>query len=167
MKTIRVIFVALLGMATFLECTPSKKMSKQSEPYVSLRAELRSAAVLMAGDTIKVIYPELAMFDFGKDVVKAETRPSFVRFANILKEYPNIRIIINGYTDNVGPDDVNLDLSNRRAAAAHEILLSNGVADSRMITVGRGPDRPMMDNSTEYGRSKNRRVEFLLYRVGK
>jgi len=163
--------VALLSFASiflFLSaCKSSKSVSKNSEPYKTLRSDLKAAAVLRAGDTIKVIYPELAMFDLNKDVIKQETRQSFVRFANILKEYPNIRIVINGYTDNSGTDAINYDLSKRRATSAFNLLRENGVAESRMNSIGKGPMNPMMDNSTEYGRSQNRRVEFLLYRVEK
>ena len=164
----RVAVLALASIFLFLSaCKPSKTISRNSEPYRTLRSDLKAAAVLRAGDTIKVIYPELAMFDLNKDQIKQETRLSFVRFANILKEYPNIRIVINGYTDNSGTDDINYDLSKRRANSAYNLLRDNGVAESRMISIGKGPLNPMMDNSTDYGRSQNRRVEFLLYRVAK
>lgn len=167
MKFTKFTLLAFLVAFSLASCHSSKKLSKGNEPYKSLRSELKSAAVLKVGDTIKVIYPELAMFDFGKDKVKSEAINSFVRFANIMKTYPDVNMIINGYTDNVGSDEVNYDLSKRRADAAFTLLKDNGVVESRMMTLGRGPQHPINSNATDYGRAQNRRVEFLLYSAKK
>ncbi|MEO6831300.1 MAG: OmpA family protein, partial [Chitinophagaceae bacterium] len=159
MKLSKITILAFLLTFSLVACNTSKKMTKSNEPYTSLRAELKSSAVVLKlGDTIKVIYPEMAMFDFGKDVVKTEAINSFVRFANIMKTYPDVNMIINGYTDNVGTDEINYDLSKRRAIAAFNLLKDDGVAESRMITMGRGPQHPINSNATDYGRAQNRRV---------
>ena len=159
---------ALIFLLSLAACHSSRKMTDNSEPFRTLRSEMSSvAAVLRIGDTIKVIYPELSMFDFGKDQIKPETKPTFVRFANILKNYPDIRILINGYTDNIGTDDLNVDLSRRRAVNAYNLLSDNGVDASRMNTTGYGPRNPLQSNATDAGRATNRRVEFMLYRPAK
>jgi OOP family OmpA-OmpF porin len=79
-----------------------------------------------------------------------------------LKEYPDIRIEISGHTDSRGKADYNRDLSQRRADAVKVYFIGKGIDPSRLTTVGYGMDRPIADNTTESGRSKNRRTEFRL-----
>ncbi len=149
-------------------CHSSKNLAGNSNLFKTLRSELDPAVtILHVADTINVIYPELAMFDFGKDEIKAETKPNFIRFANVLKQYPDIRILINGYTDNVGADEINTDLSRRRAVRAYNLLSDNGVDATRMNTAGFGSRNAIQTNATEAGRAANRRVEFMLYRPRK
>ena len=138
-------------------------MSYMQKLYNSLKSELPQAQVMMMGDTIKVIYPEVGMFDFGKDMLKAEARPSFVRFAGVIKNYPAVSFTINGYTDNVGGNELNMNLSSRRAMTGKKILVENRVSGERIITNGMGDQKPVMSNDTEEGRAANRRVEFLIY----
>lgn len=159
---------ALVSVFCLSACHSTKKLADDSEPFRTLRAELNpTAAVLRIADTIKVIYPELAMFDFGKDQIKPETKPKFIRFASILKSYPDMRVLINGYTDNVGSEETNLDLSRRRAVSAYNLLSDNGVDAAWMNTAGFGSANPMQTNATDAGRAANRRVEFMLYRPKK
>jgi outer membrane protein OmpA-like peptidoglycan-associated protein len=165
MKAFKLSASALLFIFLLASCHSSKKITDDSEPFRTLRSELNpTAAVIRIADTIKVIYPELAMFDFAKDQVKPGVKPAFTRFATILKAYPEIRVLINGYTDNVGTDENNIDLSRRRAVSAYNLLSDNGVDATRMSTAGFGPNNPMRSNTTETGRAANRRVEFMLYR---
>jgi len=110
-----------------------------------------------------VIYPELVMFDFGKYEIKQGALPSFTRFANVLNKYGRIHFLINGYTDNIGSDEVNLELSGNRAASAEQLMRNNGISADRMSTKGRGASNPLKPNATTEGRQANRRVEFLLY----
>lgn len=111
------------------------------------------------------VYPEVEMFDFGKDEVKHGVSAPLQRFANILNQYPWVNIITNGYTDNVGTDEVNRSLSERRAANARKLMQTDGVNESRMTGInGYGSANLMKDNTTDAGRKANRRVEFLLYK---
>jgi OOP family OmpA-OmpF porin len=84
------------------------------------------------------------------------------RAVAVLKEYPDIRMEISGHTDSRGKADYNRDLSQRRADAVKMYFIANGVDASRLTSVGYGLDRPIADNRTESGRSKNRRTEFRL-----
>lgn len=138
-------------------------MAFMDKLYHSLKDQLPEAEVKRMGDTVKVIYPEIAMFDFNKDIIKQEARPSFQRFATVIKDFPQVDFIINGYTDNVGPDDVNADLSKRRAESGKNILMENGVDGSRMATNGMGASNPVAANTTDQGRAANRRVEFVIF----
>jgi outer membrane protein OmpA-like peptidoglycan-associated protein len=167
MKNFALLFLFLVA-TTFIACHSTKKLADDSEPFRTLRADLQpTAAVLRVADTIKIIYPEVAMFDFGKDEIKPDTKPKLVRFAAILKQYPDMRILINGFTDNVGDMENNIDLSRRRAVRAYNLLSDNGVDATRMNTDGFGPQKPMRPNETPEGRAANRRVEFMIYRPRK
>ncbi len=83
-------------------------------------------------------------------------------FATYLEAYPNIRIAINGHTDNVGSPSKNMVLSDNRAKAVYDQLLEEGVHASRLSFKGLGETRPVTSNSTAKGRSMNRRTEFVI-----
>jgi OOP family OmpA-OmpF porin len=80
----------------------------------------------------------------------------------ILLRVPTIKLIIEGHTDNVGKKESNMSLSLRRAKKVADYLIKNGIASSRIETIGFGPTRPAATNSSEQGRTLNRRVEFRL-----
>ena len=75
-------------------------------------------------------------------------------------------MVIEGHTDATGSADYNKDLSQRRAAAVVEYLVSKGVARGRLVPVGYGFERPVASNATALGRAKNRRVEFTILPPG-
>ncbi len=102
-------------------------------------------------------------FDFGKATLRNESFEILNRVADILKRYPEYKLRISGHTDNVGDANRNQNLSERRARSCYEYLSTRGVSVSRMSYVGMGEERPIENNDTEYGRSRNRRVEFDVY----
>ncbi len=73
--------------------------------------------------------------------------------------------IIEGHTDNIGSEEYNLSLSNRRANSVGEYLRSKGIAEYRLSSYGYGMSKPIATNETEESRQKNRRVEILLVGV--
>jgi len=94
--------------------------------------------------------------------VKADFYKVLDAVADVLKEYNKTSIAISGHTDNVGRDDANMKLSQDRANSVGQYLISRGVAGGRVNTVGYGKSQPIADNSTENGRSQNRRVEIKI-----
>lgn len=104
--------------------------------------------------------------NFGSNsaVILPESMPVLEAFAEYLKANPNIKIQIQGHTDNVGDDGQNLSLSSERAFAVFEILTQKfGVPRSQIAGAkGFGETRPVADNVTEEGRAKNRRTEFII-----
>lgn len=83
-------------------------------------------------------------------------------FIVFLKDNPGIRVSIHGHTDDVGDDAFNLDLSKRRARSVYDYLTGKGIPSSRLSWQGFGKMRPVADNTTEEGRAKNRRTEFVI-----
>ena len=99
-------------------------------------------------------------FTSGKAVL---TRNSFTVLDHViesLREWPEIRLEIQGHTDDRGDDNFNLQLSQRRADAVREYFISKGIDASRLTAVGYGEQRPVADNTTKKGRVENRRVEI-------
>jgi len=85
------------------------------------------------------------------------------RSGTILKENPQIKVEIGGHTDPAGPEKVNQKLSEKRAQSAKKYLTDKfGIAENRLVPKGYGSTKPVADNKTEEGRSKNRRAEFRI-----
>jgi len=82
--------------------------------------------------------------------------------ALVAKKYDKTIIEVAGHTDNVGAADYNKQLSQRRATAVADYLVSRGVAAARIMTAAGGEDHPIASNTTEQGRAANRRVEVTL-----
>jgi outer membrane protein OmpA-like peptidoglycan-associated protein len=102
------------------------------------------------------------LFDFDKATLKRNVEFSLVKVATILNQFEEMKISVEGHTDNIGKPDYNLDLSKRRAQAVHDFLVSQEVAPERMTVDGFGMTRPVADNGTEEGRQKNRRVDLVI-----
>lgn len=83
-------------------------------------------------------------------------------FSDFLKTNPTLKVAIQGHTDDVGDDTANLELSENRARAVYEYLVSTGIPAARLSYKGFGETKPVADNGTETGRAKNRRTEFLI-----
>jgi OmpA-OmpF porin, OOP family len=101
-------------------------------------------------------------FDFNKADVKAESDPTLEQMAKLLKTTPALKLLVVGHTDDVGSFTSNMDLSQRRATAVVQALVSRfGIGQSRLTAVGVSSASPVASNKTEEGRAKNRRVELV------
>jgi OOP family OmpA-OmpF porin len=99
-------------------------------------------------------------FDFDKSIVKKKYHDEIGNLAAVMKKYPDLKITIEGHTDNVGGLTYNEKLSQRRADAIKNYLAAKfGIEASRLNAKGYGPIRPIASNATKEGRQKNRRVE--------
>ncbi|PIE61073.1 MAG: cell envelope biogenesis protein OmpA [Desulfobacterales bacterium] len=103
------------------------------------------------------------LFDYDKSVIKPVAYPLLDDVVIILKKNPAMRVELKGYTDNIGTEAYNMDLSLRRAKAVAEYLTDKGIMGDRLTTKGFGFKRPVALNSTDFGRSLNRRVEIQPY----
>lgn len=109
----------------------------------------------------KIAELKAAHFDFNKATLKPEGKSVLDGAAQTLKDEPALKATIEGHTDSVGSDAYNLKLSERRANAARDYLVSQGVDASRITTMGLGESKPIASNDTAEGRAQNRRVEVL------
>ena len=116
------------------------------------------------GNNLVLSMPELVLFDFNKYEVKNKVKGSLNTLAKALGENPDIRIKIDGYTDFIGSEGYNLELSVKRAKAIKNYLVDRGVKSSNISIEGYGKQNPIANNATAAGRAKNRRVEFIISR---
>ncbi|MDB5011104.1 MAG: Outer rane porin precursor [Mucilaginibacter sp.] len=109
----------------------------------------------------KVILKNI-FFDTNKFEIKPESIPELQKLIDFLTVNPTLQIEISGHTDNVGNDQANQTLSENRAKSVYNYLIANKIATARLIFKGYGKTQPIAPNTTEEGRSKNRRTEFKI-----
>ena len=114
--------------------------------------ELSELAGIMEGIT----------FDTDKDTIKSSSKNRLDNAVDVMKRYPDIRVMVTGHTDSQGSYRHNVDLSQRRAAAVRKYMVDAGIDGKRIETRGVGPDEPISTNDTAEGRSLNRRIEFTI-----
>jgi len=136
------------------------EMDKQAK---ELEQNIPGAKVERVGEGIQVTFDSGLLFEFDSDVVTATARTNLRQLANSLDQYPNTDLLIVGHTDNVGSDDYNQRLSERRSMSAARFLVSEGVDGARVQTQGRGETEPVQGNDTDAGRAANRRVEVAIF----
>lgn len=100
-------------------------------------------------------------FDVGKSTIKPESMGEINRIVTLMTENPELKFSVEGHTDNTGNAANNQSLSEARAQAIVNKLTEMGISGDRLVAVGKGQNSPIADNSTEEGRAKNRRVEFV------
>lgn len=100
-------------------------------------------------------------FDTGKSTIKPESKPIIDQIVEMMKSNPDLKISVEGHTDNVGNPKSNMILSEDRAKAVVSAITAQGIDAKRLSYVGHGQDKPIADNKTEEGRAKNRRVELV------
>lgn len=110
----------------------------------------------------KFTFSAQMLFDFGKADLKPAAGPSLDSLVVFLKKHPQVRIGIGGHTDDVGSDEFNLELSERRAQAVQQYLLDREIPADQLRAKGFGETKPMASNLTEDGRQANRRVECIV-----
>ncbi len=102
------------------------------------------------------------LFETDRAELKGGATNNLDRLAAFLNRYPDSNVIIEGYTDSIGSDDYNFDLSQRRAESVRGYLMSHGIASSRMSASGKGEGSPVASNDSSTGRQMNRRVEVVI-----
>jgi len=105
-------------------------------------------------------------FDTGKSVLKPGAKTTLTKIADQIKSEPSLRISVEGHTDSVGSDDKNMTLSEKRAQAVRDFLVSAGVSGDHITAAGKGEAEPVATNKTAAGRQQNRRVELVITTAG-
>ncbi|MEM6699270.1 MAG: OmpA family protein [Bacteroidota bacterium] len=101
-------------------------------------------------------------FEYDDIRIKAESEVIIKDIAKMMKKHQEVRLRIEGHTDNSGSAEYNLMLSDARSAEVKDALIGLGVDEKRLLSSGFGEERPAHSNETELGRKLNRRVEFVL-----
>lgn len=102
-------------------------------------------------------------FEIDQDEMQREVKEKLAVLATFMKKYPDNSAVIEGHTDNVGTDEYNMKLSQRRADSAVDYLVrEHGIAPSRLTAVGYGETSPLADNASEEGKRQNRRIDAVI-----
>jgi outer membrane protein OmpA-like peptidoglycan-associated protein len=104
-------------------------------------------------------------FDFAKAVLKPESFPELNRIVDLMNQRPTLQVEIAGHADAMGPEDYNQLLSRFRADKVASYLIEKGIAKDRVTITFYGESKPVATNDTKEGRSKNRRVEFIILKM--
>jgi outer membrane protein OmpA-like peptidoglycan-associated protein len=128
------------------------RLSEQLNLILATRDSARGLIVSMSD----------VLFDTGKYTLKPGAREKLAKVAGILIAYPGLNIEVDGYTDNVGGDEMNQKLSENRAGAVRDYLVGQGVTTNSVSAKGFGNTLPVASNDNSAGRQENRRVELVV-----
>ncbi len=143
---------------------------RQKQEAIRQKEELRQRLltqlnqVLQTRDTARgliVSMPDV-LFDFNKYTLKPEARERLAKISGILVAYPGLKLQVEGYTDNIGSEEYNQELSEKRADSVRAYLISQGVPPDTVGAQGFGMSNPVADNSSASGRKLNRRVDMVV-----
>jgi outer membrane protein OmpA-like peptidoglycan-associated protein len=161
---------AAARQAADVAAAQSAESERQRQEAIRQKEEMRARLlaqlnqVLQTRDTARgliVSMPDV-LFDFNKYTLKPEARERLARISGIVLAYPDLKLQVEGYTDSIGSDEYNQTLSEKRAQAVRDYLLSSGVSINNVAAQGMGKADPVADNTTAAGRKLNRRVEMIV-----
>jgi flagellar motor protein MotB len=112
----------------------------------SLKRMLKDLNAEETEEEIKIQLSSEVLFDFDKSQLRAKAEPVLGKVLQVVKEYPNCTILIEGHTDSTGSDEYNLTLSEKRAQSVEAWFLSSGISESKISTAGRGESKPVASN---------------------
>jgi len=139
---------------------------KAQQDAAALRASLLEQfnRVLETTDTSRGLVVNMAdvLFDTGKYNLRPEAREKLAKLSGIVLAHPGLHLAVEGHTDSTGSDEFNMKLSQQRADAVRDYLISQSLAPDTLTSQGFGKADPVADNSTSAGRQKNRRVEIIV-----
>lgn len=136
-----------------------RKMDRQAE---ELKQTIPNAEIIREGEGIIVKFDSGILFDVNKADLKSAGVNNVQNLSTSLKNNPETNILIIGHTDDTGSANLNDKLSYRRAQSVKSYAMAQGISSSRLDTKGKGENEPIADNSSEVGRSQNRRVEIVI-----
>ncbi len=139
------------GVPDYLDKCPNEKGLKENKGCPEVKKETKE----LFNKALQGI-----QFETGKDVIRSGSNPILDAVVKVMNNNPSYLLQINGHTDNVGKPEANKLLSEKRAMAVKNYLVSKGVSESRLKTAGYGDTKPVADNKTPAGKKLNRRVEF-------
>lgn len=157
------------GKPEFEGCPDAKTLTaiiKAAEQKARLEAIAAKKQGVKIDESQKIMDVRIdpILFETNSAVIQSVYKATLDNIADLIAKNPGYKIRISGHADNVGPDDYNRKLSEKRSKACFDYLQSKGVSTARMALVGLGESTPAADNQTEEGRQRNRRVEVEAFR---
>ncbi len=137
-------------------------MDKQEAEYKQALASSEAASVRREGDLLAITLKGDVSFDTNSANIRPGLYSEIERIAQVMAQYPQTRVIVEGHTDSKGKDDYNMELSRKRADAVMQELVKRGVNPSQIQTAAYGETMPVASNDTAEGRQRNRRVEIKI-----
>jgi outer membrane protein OmpA-like peptidoglycan-associated protein len=145
-----------------------QQLSSATDQVLNLGGEVRGLRDQVRGQdltqlsTLPKSLTRGVTFNHRRSTLSEDSRKLLDEAATILQKYPDVKVVIEGYTDSVGNPNFNRLLSEHRATAVRDYLIERGIEPPRLVAVGRGAENPIASNNTPNGRSLNRRIEFHL-----
>jgi len=155
---------AAAAQAAAQQAEQQRQEAVQQKEAMRARLLAQLNQVLQTRDTARGLIVNMpdVLFAFDKYDLKPEARERLAKISGIVLAYPDLKLEIDGYTDSIGSDEYNQGLSDKRAEAVRDFLVSNGVNMNNVVARGMGKADPVADNSTAQGRQLNRRVELIV-----
>jgi outer membrane protein OmpA-like peptidoglycan-associated protein len=135
------------------EAMAREALDKLNTGGVTVHEEARGTVIMLPG---------AVLFTTGKSTLMPGAKERLNRVADVLKDYPNKKIVVEGHTDSTGKAAMNDRLSQQRADSVKDYLMTRGVPSKQITTKGFGASHPIATNSTSEGRAENRRVEIII-----
>jgi outer membrane protein OmpA-like peptidoglycan-associated protein len=141
-----------------------KAQSEADKAQLRAQLLLQFNAILQTRDTARGLIVNMSdvLFDTAKFSLRPAAREKLARVAGILEGHPGLRMQVEGYTDSVGGDDYNQQLSEHRATSVRDYLTGAGIPEASVTAKGFGKTEPVASNDTSAGRQQNRRVELVV-----
>ena len=141
-----------------------KAQSEADKTQLRAQLLLQFNAILDTRDTARGLIVNMSdvLFDTAKFSLRPAAREKLARVAGILSGHPGLRLQVEGYTDSVGGDDYNQQLSENRATSVRDYLTGAGIPTASVTSKGFGKTEPVASNDTAAGRQQNRRVELVV-----
>ncbi len=134
-------------------------MDKQA---AEIQNDIEGAKVERVGEGIKITFKSGLLFNTGEATLQEQAQADLTKLSATLNKYSDTAVLIEGHTDDVGSDDFNMQLSQKRAQAVAAQLGTNQVDATRLTLMGYGEAQPVVTNDTPEGRQANRRVEIAI-----
>ena len=137
-------------------------MDRQEAALNQALAQSQAAQITREGNLLAITLKGDVTFDTNSTYVRPGLYNEIDRIAQVMIQYPETQILVQGFTDSTGDAAYNQTLSERRAEAVKNLLIQRGVSPSRVTSIGYGENQPVATNATPEGRQMNRRVEIRI-----
>lgn len=146
------------------QAAQQRRQAENEKAELRQRLQQQLSMILETRETARGLIVNISdvLFDFNQYTLKPGAREKMAKVSGILLAYPGLKLQLEGHTDSIGTDEYNRLLSQKRADAVRDYLVSQGVSAASVSAAGLGKDDPVASNDTAAGRQQNRRVEMVV-----